>query len=66
MKAYITKYALTRGIIEINTAEICTTNETMLFDHESHIWYGFGDWFKTFHEAQRNKKIKQAVANMKN
>lgn len=62
MKVFITKYALTQGIIETDDAEICSIAEKMISSPKYGFFHG-KDWHDTqaeaiaFAEEMRTKKI---------
>jgi hypothetical protein len=65
MKVYITKYALTRGIIDEKEVEICKNIPNMVECREAffHDYFHKPDWHETKEEAikraelMKNKKI---------
>ena len=65
MKAFITKYALTKGILEreVNACNIPNTKEVVRDATNFFIYYHAGEWYKTWvaaaakAEDMRQKKI---------
>lgn len=67
MKAWITKYALTSGIIEVNDAE--ESGDMICYKHGSpYVQYAHGeDWWTNFEVAKnRAEQMRQAkIASLK-
>lgn len=51
MKVYITKYALSTGIIETDDAEICSNISGDMISYKNYGYYRGNDWHKKKEDA---------------
>ena len=72
MKVYITKYALSTGIIETDDAEICSNISGNMISSKKYGYFHGNDWHKKKEDAvlraevMRIKKIESLKNKLKN
>jgi hypothetical protein len=62
MRIFVTKFALTRGILEVEGTEHTGTDSASYQDEGYTLWVGKNEWFKDLPAAQaRAEKLRKAA-----